>query len=437
MRQTFVRPLALRPWRAVALAIGLALLACQPSPQPAQAPKAAEPAKPAGPPAAVPAPVTKSAEQPKPAALAEPLKVGTILSTSGPPAYLGDKMKKGLELAIEELNAAGGIGGRKIEWFFYDAAFDSAQAVNQTRRLLTQDKVDVIVGGGSASGIALAMAPVAEEAGVVFMATEGARQIVEPVDKRRYVFKATFNDTEIVERTIQFWKKKGITKVAFLPDTSGFGQSALEVLKELAPKHGIELFVETFDPAVQDMTPQLTRLAARNPQTYLAWTATPAGVIFLKNAKQLNVGDKALIQHGFGFVDDRFMKQAGDAAVGSLLTSPKLPVYDQLPDADPVKARATKFADAYKRKFNEEPNVYAGQTYDGMYLVAEAVRRAGTAKSDALRQELEKLVDFVGVTGVHTFSAQKHAGLQTHDAVIIRWNGTRFELADYEPRPMR
>lgn len=367
-----------------------------------------------------------------PAAAQGTIRVGTILSVTGPPAYLGDKMKKGIELAIEEINSAGGLNGRKIEWFFYDPAGDTAQAVNQTRRLLTSDKVDVIVGGGSASGIALAMAPLAEEAGVVFMATEGARQIASPVDKRKFVFKATFDDTEIVERTLAFWKKKGVARVGFLPDTSGFGQSALEVMKELAPKRGIDVKVETFDPGVQDMTPQLTRLAGSAPQAYLAWTATPAGVVFLKNAKQLGLTEKALIQHGFGFVDDRFMKQAADASAGSLLTSPKLPVYDQLPDSDPVKKRATAFAQAYRKKFGEEPNVYAGQTYDGMHLVAEAVRRAGTTKGEALRAELERLANVVGVTGVFSFSPQRHAGLKASDAVIIRWNGSRFELADYQ-----
>ena len=364
------------------------------------------------------------------AAPKEPIKVGTILSVTGASAYLGDKMKKGIELAIEEINAAGGINGRKIEWVFYDPGSDTAQAVNMTRKLLTSDKVNVIVGGGSASGIALAMSPLTEEAGIVFMATEGARQIVEPVDKLKLTFKATFNDTEVVERTIQYWRKKGITRVGFMPDTSGFGQSALEVMKEMAPKNGITVFTESFDPTTKDMTPQLTRLAANNPQAYLCWTATGAGVIFLKNAKQLGLTDKALVQNGFGFVDDRFMKQAEDAAVGSLLTSPPLPVWDQLPDSSPVKKRLAAFVAAYKKKFNEEANVYAGQTYDGMYLTAEAIKKAGTTDGPALAKAMESLNGVVGVTGVFTFAASHHNGLKATDPVIIKWNGTRFELVE-------
>lgn len=356
------------------------------------------------------------------------IRIGTILSVTGPAGYLGDKMRQGAELAVEEINASGGINGKKIEWFFYDSAFDSAKAVSQTRRLIYDDKVHAIVGGGSASGLALAMAPITEEAGIVFMATEGAREIVEPRENRPLTFKATFNDTEIIERTIQFWKERGITRVAFIPDTSGFGQSALEVMEELAPAAGIELFVESFDPSVQDMTPQLTRLRQHDPQAYLAWTATSAGVVFLKNAEQLGLGENALIQNGFGFVDDRFMVQAGNAAVGSLLTSPKLPVWDQLPEDDPVRARNEEFVKLFRDKYNEDPNVYAGQTYDGMHLVAEAIRRAGTTDAQAVAAALEGIEDFVGVTGVHTFSPESHRGLLTEQAVIIRWNGERFEL---------
>ena len=99
-----------------------------------------------------------------PAALAqsEPFRIGTVLSVSGPGAFLGDHMKRGMELAIEEINAKGGINGRKIEWVFYDAETQASKAVTSTRRLIEQDKVDIIVGGGNASGLALAMVPIVE-----------------------------------------------------------------------------------------------------------------------------------------------------------------------------------------------------------------------------------------------------------------------------------
>lgn len=358
----------------------------------------------------------------------EPIVVGTLLSVTGPIANLGDKMRRGIELAIEQLNAAGGIDGRPIEQVFYDPAGDTATAVDQTRRLIEQDGVDVIVGGGSASGIALAMAPLTEEAGLLFMATEGARQIVEPASEHPLTFKATFNDTAIVERTLAFWEGQGIERVAFLPDTSGFGQSAQEVMAERAGEAGIEVAIEPFDPAATDLTPQLSNLSGAAPQAYLAWTTTAAGVVFMNNAAQLGLGEDALIQHSFGFVDERFFEQAGDAGVGVVLTSPALPVADQLPAGDPQAEAVAAFVEAYQERFDEFPNVFAGQTFDGMMLVAEAIRQAGTTEGAALAEALESITGYVGVTGEYNLSPEDHSGLSSEQAQIIEWTGERFEL---------
>lgn len=366
------------------------------------------------------------------AADGEPIRVGTILSVTGPIANVGDKMRRGIELAIQQINAEGGIDGRLLEQVFYDAAGDTATAVEQTRRLIEQDQVDVIVGGGSSSGVALAMLPITQEAGVLFMATEGARQIVEPAEEHALTFKATFNDTVVIERTIEFWQEQGVESVAFLPDTGGFGQSAQEVMEELAPEAGLELAVEAFDPNATDLTPQLSSLSSGAPGAYLAWTTTAAGVVLMNNASQLGLDDEAFIQHGFGFVDERFFEQAGDAGEGVVLTSGPLPIYDQLPDDDPQKPVITDFVEAYQETFEEFPNVFAGQTYDGMQLVAEAIRQAGTTEGEAVAAALEGVTDYVGISGVYNMSAEDHSGLSADDAHMIVWDGERFSLFDGE-----
>src|SRR5262245_32953981 len=117
----------------------------------------------------------------------EPLRVGSILSVTGPAAFLGEDMKAGLQLAVDEINAAGGINRRQITWTFYDAESQTQKAITETRRLISQDRVEVIVSGGNMSGIALAMAPLAEQANVPFISSEGAAAIVAPVNERRFV----------------------------------------------------------------------------------------------------------------------------------------------------------------------------------------------------------------------------------------------------------
>lgn len=357
------------------------------------------------------------------------IKVGTLYSVTGPAANVGDKMRKGTELAVDQLNQQGGIGGKKIEWKFYDPAGDTSTAVSQTRKLLTSDKVDVVVGGGSASGIALAMGQLTEPAKKVFVATEGARQIVQPEAKHPLTFKATFNDTVVVNKIVQYWQAKGIKRVALLPDTSGFGQSALEVAKTAVPAAGIKLDVASFDPGTSDFTPLLSRLAKNRPQAYLAWTTDSSGVTFLKNARSVIRDPSALIQHGFGFVDDRYMKQAGQASVGTVLSSPKLPVYDELPASDPQRATIARFVAAYQAKFHEQPNVYAGEAYDAMMVAAAGIKKAGTTDGPKLATAIETLGTYTGVTGVFRYGPQDHSGLGVDGVAMIKWTGTRFEVA--------
>ena len=131
---------------------------------------------------------------------ADSIKLGTILSTTGPAAFLGEDMKDGMQIAIDEINAAGGINGKKIDWVFYDAESQTAKALAATRRLLSQDKVDILVGGGNMSGIAQAMVPLAQQARTPFISTEGAATIASPAKEREWVFKSTVDDSQVFAR---------------------------------------------------------------------------------------------------------------------------------------------------------------------------------------------------------------------------------------------
>jgi branched-chain amino acid transport system substrate-binding protein len=360
----------------------------------------------------------------------DPIKVGSLFSVTGPAAVVGDKMRKGLELAVDEINDQGGADGRALEIVFYDPAGDTAKAVDQTRRLISRDKVDVVVGGGSQSGIALAMQPLLQRADTLFMATEGAREIVQPAAEKPTTFKATFNDTVVLQRTADFWKARGVDRVGFLPDTSGFGESAKAELEALAPDAGLEVQSESFDPTATNLTPQLTKLRRADPQAYAAWTTTPAATTFLKNAKQLGL-DGNLLGLGFGSADPAFYEQAGAAAKGALLSASKLPIYDELPDSDPQKAVISQFADAYEAKYNEPANAFAAQAYDGMKLVAQAIDNSGGDLSgEALAKALEGVGSYDGVSGTFRYTADDHSGLGVDAVAVSEWNGTRFVPAE-------
>ena len=354
-------------------------------------------------------------------------KIGTILSVTGPGAFLGDHMKRGMELAIEELNKGGGIDGRKVEWFFYDAETQSTRGVTSTRRLVEQDQVDIIVGGGNASGIALAMVPIVERAGMPFISTEGSMQIVNPVKERHWTFKSTIDDDQVLEVASDFWQKRGFSSVALLADSSGFGQSAKEQLEKIAPRRGLKVLYETFNPGDTDLTAQLTRIKASDAKSILCWTITPSGVVFLKQVRQLGLSDRAPM-HSYGFVDERYMKLAEGAADGTFLLSVKFPVGADLPDSDPVKGRIADLTAKYEKRFGQQPNQFVAQTYDAINLAAAALKSGGKDK-EKVRSALEGIRNFAGVGGTFNFSQDSHSGLSKNDGVVITWRDNRWRLA--------
>jgi len=359
----------------------------------------------------------------------EPLRVGSILSVTGPAAFLGEDMKAGLQLAVEEINAAGGIKGRKIVWTFYDAESQTQKAISATRRLISQDRVEMILSGGNMSGIALAMAPLAEAAKVPFISSEGALAIVTPVAERRWVFKSTVDDGDVLDRIADYLDKKQIKKVALLSDTSGFGQGAVTQMKLVAPKRGLDVVYESFGPADIDLMPQLTRIRDSGVDAIVCWTVTPAGVVFLKQAQQLGLDSRTLI-HSYGFVSADYMKLAGDAAKPLLLASLKLPVGDQLPDSDPLKAGILKLFRSYEAKLGRPPSLYAAESYDAALLAHQALLKVGGDPAK-LPEGIESIKNFAGISGVFNFSPERHSGLSKRDIVLINWRDGRFNLVDY------
>jgi branched-chain amino acid transport system substrate-binding protein len=361
---------------------------------------------------------------------ADPVRVGTVLSVSGPAAFLGQDMKDGAQLAVDEINDAGGIGGRKIDWIFYDAQSQAQQAITEARRLLSSDGVDVIVGGGNMSGIALAIAPMAEAAKVPFVSTEGASAIVNPVADHRWTFKSTVDDYLVLHRAADYFDKKGLRKIALLADTSGFGQGAAEQLKIVAKERNLDAIFESFAPSDTDLIPQLSRIRDAGAQVILCWTVTPAGVVFLKQAQQLGFDEKLTLIHSYGFVTGKYMELAGSAAAKLLLLSQKFVVGDQLPDADPVKPKIAVLTESFKRRYNRVPNQFVAQTYDAMYLAKMALQSGG-ADREKVREALENIREYRSASGIFSFSPEHHSGLAKSNIVLVNWANGRFNLVDY------
>jgi branched-chain amino acid transport system substrate-binding protein len=149
----------------------------------------------------------------------------------------------------------------------------------------------------------------------------------------------------------------------------------------------------------------------------------------MKQARTLGI-DAQLI-HSYGFVDRRYMDLAGEAGKDVLLVSVKFPVGDELPANDPSRPQIVALSTAFEQRFKRKPNQFAAQTYDAIHLARIAVEKGGTDKVK-VRDALRGVKSYQGVGGTFNFSPERHSGLSKDDLVLLRYDGTRFRLADYK-----
>jgi branched-chain amino acid transport system substrate-binding protein len=337
-----------------------------------------------------------------------PIRIGAFLSVTGPAAFLGDPEQKTLELYVEKLNASGGVLGRRLELVSYDSAGDAEKARSYVKRLIEQDKVDVLV-GGSTTGETMAAVPLAESAQVPFISLAGAVVIVEPVKK--WVFKTPHTDRMACEKVFVDMRARGATKAALISGTGGFDRSMRAECLKVAAKHGVDIVAdETYGAADTDMTAQLAKIKATpGVQAVLNAGFGQGPAIVTKNYRQLGVA--APLYQSHGVASKQYVKLSGEAAEGVRLPAAALLVADTLPDEDPQKKIVVTYKRDYEGRFNQEVSTFGGHAYDGLMLAVEAMRRAGSADKAKVRDALERTRGYVGTGGVVNMSAQDHMGL--------------------------
>jgi branched-chain amino acid transport system substrate-binding protein len=336
------------------------------------------------------------------------IKIGAVLSVTGPAAFLGEPELKTLQLYVERINAAGGVLGRKLALVHYDDGSEAAKANSFGKRLLESDKVDIVL-GGTTTGATMAMAPLVEKAQVPFISLAGGVVIVEPVKK--WVFKTPHTDRMAAEKVFADMKARGLSKVGLLSETSGFGQSGRKETLAVASKYGIEIVAdETYGPKDADVTAQLTKIkGAAGVQALFVFGLGQGPAVVTKNVAQLGIKLPQYQSHGVA--SDEYLKLAGAAAEGVRLPSPSLLIAERLPASDPQKAVVMGYDKGYKDRFKEEPSTFGGYAYDALMLAVDAVKRAGSTDGEKLRGALEQTKGFVGVTGQFNLSASDHMGL--------------------------
>ena len=354
----------------------------------------------------------------------EPIRIGAFLSVTGPAAFLGDPEQKTLEMVVERINAEGGVLGRKLQLIAYDDAGDAEKARTFAKRLLEQDRVDVIV-GGSTTGTTMAVVPLIEAAQTPFISLAGAVVIVEPVKK--WVFKTPHTDRMACEKIFVDVQSRKLTKVALISGSGGFDKSMRGECLKVAPKYSIEVVAdETYGAADTDMTAQLTKIRGSGAQAVLNAGFGQGPAIVTRNYRQ--VGITLPLYQSHGVASKEYVKLSGAAAEGVRLPAAALLIPDLLPGSDPQKSVVTAYKRDYEARFKSDVSTFGGHAYDGLMLVVNAIKRAASLDKAKVRDAIESTQGFVGTGGVVNMSASDHLGLDLSAFVMLEVKGGDWAL---------
>jgi branched-chain amino acid transport system substrate-binding protein len=361
----------------------------------------------------------------KPLAADAPVyKVGVQWSITGALAVYGIAEKQATDLAIKKANKCG-INGYKIEQVFYDPAGDVAKGVEYTNRLIQQDKVDFLVGGGTSSGIAVAMKAITQANDKFFMSAEASAAITDPVTASPLTFSTTISTDVVATKMMNYLKSKGIKSIAVANSSSVYGTSGATSLKAAAATFNIKYVAEQYDEASTDLTSVLRKLAEEKPGAIINWTSGTTGLVYFKNASDLQLAKSMLVMSSFTYSNPALMLQVGDASKNVIVAGIKATLLGSLTPADSDYKNLKEFADQLDAEFKVPITIYAAQAYDAMAITLEAIKIAKSVDAGKIADAVEGMT-YPGFQGLYRFSGADHRGLGAKALEMMQWDGTKF-----------
>ena len=344
------------------------------------------------------------------------IKIGAILSISGPGAAMGVGYKGAFDLFPTE------IAGQKIEYIIRDDATDASTGFTIAQKMISEDHIDAFI-GPSLTATDAAVAPLANQAKVPMIAM--APYEYDP-QKQPY----TFNDAQplslMVAAVFKYMQQHGVKNIGYIGFSDGWGDQVLAATRQAAGSDGISILTdERYARTDTTCEAQALKLISAHPQAVMMGnSATPAAlpVVALRHR-----GYKGTIYGNHGVVSPAFIKVGGAAVEGVIAVTSPVVVTDQLPDSNPVKPVAAAFVKDYAAKFGAQGvSPFAGYSYDAMLLLKSAIPEALKAGSPgteafrvALRDALEKTHELIGVSGVYTMSPTDHNGQDARSAMLV------------------
>jgi len=349
-----------------------------------------------------------AASLPLPAGAQTPIKIGASMSVTGTYAKPGSYQKEGYDVCIDELNGKGGLLGRKVELVIYDDQSQPATAVKLYEKLITEDKVDAVMGPYS-SAVSEAVANVTEKYKKVMVAPLAATTSIFKKG-RKYIFMVITPAENYLDGLIDMAAKRGLKTVAIINEDTLFPKASAAGTAEAAKKRGMQVVLqEAYPKGNTDFSALLVKIKAANPDVIAAGTYFDDAVAITRQMKELNVNPKMFGLTVGGDLPEFYdlLKQNAEYIYGSTQWDESLPYPGQ-----------KEFLAAYTKKFKHEPSYHAAAGYAGCLIYGEAVKRAGTLDADRVREQLLKM-EIKTAFGDYKVEAD---GFQVaHKMVMLQW----------------
>ncbi|MFA6311812.1 MAG: ABC transporter substrate-binding protein [Sterolibacterium sp.] len=357
------------------------------------------------------------------------INVGVLVSATGPAASLGIPEKNTFALMPTT------IAGQKINYIVLDDASDTTKAVTNTKKLISEDKVDAIL-GSTITPNSLAMIDVVVEAETPMISMSASAKIIDPASpKTRWVFKTPQNDAQMAVAIIGHMSKAGIKTVAFIGFSDAYGEGWWGEFSKAAEARGIKVVAnERYNRSDTSVTGQVLKLMSANPEAVLiAGSGTPAA---LPQSTLKDRGYKGHIYQTHGVANNDFLRVGGKSVEGTILPAGPVLVADQLPDSNPLKKSALTYVHKYEAAYGAgSVSTFGAHAWDAGLLLANAIPAAlkkGNPGSKefraALRDALETTKELAGAHGVFNMSPQDHLGFDQRARVMVQIKDGKWKL---------
>lgn len=344
------------------------------------------------------------------------IRVGQFVSLTGAQASFGQSTDKGVQLALEEINAAGGVLGQPLRVITKDNQSKPGETSTAVRELITRNKVVALI-GEVASGRSLEAAPIAQRSGIPMISPASTNEKV--TETGDHIFRVCFIDPFQGTVCAKFARKLGVTKAAILTDVSkdyslGLAKS---FEKEFVAEGGVVTGKQSYSGGDKDFSAQLTAIKAENPQAVFLPAYYTEAPLIIRQARQLGITVPFI--GGDGWDSPELVAVGGPSVEGCYFSN-----HFSNQSTDPA---VVTFVDAYRKKYGGDPDAMVALGYDSLRLLADAMQRAGTTEPEKVNAAIAATKDFPGVTGKITLDEHRNP---TKPAVMLQVKGGKFAYVE-------